>query len=287
MRIRDPKSFKTAHEQFHQKWRNYAVGGRGRHIIDDVVFSRSERRSARTLYATNVPARIEFAQAAWEVLHEFAQASGVKDYWFVTLAPKKFAMPIERAARFDHRELQRWTEKVLRGHSFFAVVEAAYYGNHAIGGRSKTISWHTHALVWNSSTVRLQNIVNRVNKQYPAHLPGGLAADVRAGKLRGAAGSLCYMLKGCLFEYRMWKQDGGYISPHTGEIFEPRIRQKKRPIRPGDAVKIARVMGDRTIPELTFGMGSGHGLWQRIVERARQRLEAMHEEHEEKLRSLL
>ncbi|WP_156940738.1 hypothetical protein [Mesorhizobium sp. LSJC265A00] len=206
-----------------------------------------------------------------------------KKFYFLTLAPRMFAVPLEEAPDFDHSILQSWAERLLSGHTYIGIVEAAFYGNFGLVPGSRTVSWHVHALLWDTNERSVQAINDAVDGAHDALLPGGHAGDMMELGVRGAASHIIYMLKGQLKEYRCGPTKKEKVDPKTGEIVN-KWWQQKRPLRTGDLAKMMKVMAARTIPGLCFAGGAGRVIWQTAEAQATTRIAEENASVVEKLR---
>lgn len=73
--------------------------------------------------------------------------------------------------------------------------------------------------------------------------------------------------------YRKKKQEIDWENGEISTAFTGKFRQRKREIRPGNAVRMVKVMGSRTMPELAFGGGNGVALLERVEGAVRRMLE--------------
>lgn len=183
----------------------------------------------------------------------------------VTLIPDRYAVALSDAPQFDPASLMAWTRQELRGFDFIAMVEPGFYGNvgrYMNGRPDHMVSWHVHALVWGADQGLLQYRMAHINGRYDALLPGVDVALALEDQRDTWQARLRYLLKGVLWEYRIWPikkrrpdKDGREEVRPTG-----RFRQKDRPIRPGNAVRMVRVMEGRTLDKLMFGSPSAKAL---------------------------
>lgn len=259
-------TFTEEHEEADRRLRKYALTKRGRRAIDGSIISEWSRSGAEELMSNNARARIEFMGAALEQFERRHRKTTGRSFFFLTLAPKAFAVPLADASNFNHSRLQAWAAELLTGFDYIGIVEAAFYGNIGVNPemRGQTVSWHVHALVWNAEERNVQGLVDAVNRDNEPLLPGSHAATVKKRGATGAAGRLIYMLKGQRKEYRAYRLKEEKVDHETGEITTPAVgrwRQRKRTMRTGDLAKMSKVMAGRTIPILCFSGGAGRGFW--------------------------
>ncbi len=283
--------FTEIHAELDHKLRTHMISGRGKHLFDDALKERLQDRSAHQLPAVNARARIKFATG---MLASFLTAVDEKHqkFRFVTFSPRDFAVPLSQAADFDHELVRDWAMHRLAGYHFVGMVEAAFYTNaNAIPGVVEPmVSWHAHAVVWGDRLHVLDARCEALNLKFAALLPGKTAArsDVRTRKT--AKERMIYMSKGPVQDYRVFAKKREVVDPETGEIKAVASRefgQKEWMLKPGNAVKIFKVMGDRTIPDLAFSGGDGDAVLARAIEHAKQRIRRQDEEHRRHLEGLL
>ncbi|TPJ77139.1 hypothetical protein [Mesorhizobium sp. B2-6-2] len=236
-------------------------------------------REAKCLYAINKRSRIAFAKSVYRTFKRIINNKGKKaTYHFVTLAPARFAVPISQASAMDVARIIKWTRRHLGKCHFVACVEAAIYPNLAKAGiaREIVVSWHVHAIVWGVKREAVKERVDRVTKRCPSLLPGVPAGHVATFTADEILGRVWYALKAPCSEHNVYPMKTEDVNGETGEIFTVatgRFRQKKREIRPGNAVRMVGIMGTRTIPDLAFGGVKGAAFLERAEKAARRTLE--------------
>ncbi|WP_432287675.1 hypothetical protein SLT36_11960 [Aminobacter sp. BA135] len=268
-------TFIDEHEGLDRQLREYALTKWGRRLVDDVVVESWTRGGAQELRASNSQARIEFLRATLKTFGASDAVSAASKFFFLTLSPKEFAVPLEEAAGFDQETIKSWAGGLLGGFHYIGIVEAAYYSNYSSvpGVPGATVSWHVHAVIWGCDESSLKAVVQAVNRDYDALLPGGKPADKRSLSAESVASKIVYMLKGQVREYRVYPAKREEMNEETGEFTTPltgKWKQRKRPLRKGDAAKMLKVVGERTIPMLCFSGGEGAAIWASAQAHARQ-----------------
>lgn len=256
-----------------QKLREYALTKRGRLAVDDATLERLKTRDARSLYATNARARIECAKASDRAFHKLVRKQGHGGFFFVTLTPRQFAVRASEAANFDHESVKNWVKNEFQDFSYLGMVDAALYTNINVvpGYRDEMVSWHIHLIGWGCTERRIRAVEARIESSNDALIPGRVVAKIRRWRVTGAAGRLVYLFKGIVSEYRVFEKKQELVDPSTGEIFPVRtgaFQQRKRDLRPGSAVKMMKIIGERTIPMLSISGGEGDAVLQRALKRA-------------------
>ncbi|RWP18021.1 MAG: hypothetical protein EOR01_23670 [Mesorhizobium sp.] len=243
-----------------------------------------------SLFAINVRSRIQLAWAADREFDKVVSRRPEETFHFVTLAPKQFAVPIALAPTFDQKTLKAWAKDQLRGLNYVGMIEAAYYSNYnpVPGSRSAMVSWHIHAIVWGCSERRIGAVADEVNAVCEPLIPGRPAAHVRIMANHTAAKRIFYMLKIALENYRVYPIRET-SDPDTGEITVSATGewiQKKDRLRPGEAVKMALVMGKRSLPMLMFSAGEGTAVWTKALALTRARIRRADERFRRKIEHL-
>lgn len=256
-----------------RRMREYALTKRGRSAIDDTTLERLKTRAAGSLYATNARARIECAKAVDRAFRKLTQEKGYDEFFFVTLTPKRFAVRASEAVNFDHETIKNWVKEVLAGFNYVGMVDAALYTNINVvpGYRDEMVSWHIHAIVWGCTEHRIRAVEADIDSSHDALIPGRVVAMVNCWRATGAAGRLVYLFKGIVSEYRVFEKKQETTDPCTGEITPVGtgvFRQKKRDLRPGNAAKMMKIIGERTLPMLAISGGQGNAVLQRAWARA-------------------
>lgn len=253
--------------------KRFAASSRGSPLVSDALLARLRDDAAKLLFATNARSRIAIARATLEEVATIVGKGKLPPAFFVTLASKRFAVPIEEAADFDVARLIEWTSWWLGTLNHLTIVEVALYTT-VSGWPGGVVSWHTHSLVWGCSEWMLQAIIDGFNDREEALVRGRQPAHSRrlASESTVRSRSL-YMLKAPMRDHRVYPLVEELVDHLTGEIIKGETgldKQQKRPMleRPGDLVKIYDVLGNRHIPSLLFGGGKGIALRDRIVARA-------------------
>lgn len=283
--------FEKAHSALDLALKKHMISGRGRHLFDDALINRILERSARQLYGVNARARINFAWASAFTFERFVKGKEFQ-FAFVTFAPRRFARPLSEAAAFNQETLKSWVSERLRHRHFLATVELALYTNANVfpGSSGPMVSWHVHAIVWDKKLRVREAKLDEMNRKFTALLPGANAVDVRMYTEMEAVSRIFYATKSPLHEYRAYPLKKEIADESTGElatVLRNKFRQKKRPFRPGDAVKAFRVMGDRTIPMLVFAGGDGIAIRERALSITRSRISLQDHVRQQYLRRLL
>jgi hypothetical protein len=238
-----------------------------------------EPRAAMFLHASNNRARIAFAKIARAHVRKLVKDIG-KDtpFFFVTLAPKKYAVPYAEARGFDVKSLKAWVRQKLGDCNFIGMIEAAHYPNLGLvqGRIDKTVSWHAHLLVWGIREFELKAIVDATNAREQPLVPRKRPAHYKPLDCREVKGQILYMTKAPMKEHFIYPKAKEAIDPETGEITKvktDRWKQRKRPYRRVGLAKMTVVLAKCRLVDLLFAGGKGKALQAAIKTEALKPLE--------------
>jgi hypothetical protein len=264
--------FIVEHRKLQNSLATYLAGGRqGALRLNPAVFEEIEPEGAPFLFANNMDARIAFAEVAKRHFEKLLDRVGT--FYWVTLIPKKYVVAEKDAPSFDPRILQGWVHHVLRGFSYFGIVEPAYYTNKGAipGTNDKAVSMHTHHLLWGATERQVQARMAEINEEYVALLPGVEPALAVAVTGEDVIKCLLYMLKAPQCNYRFYPLKGDFQDLDTGEIITRGtgvFKQKKGAIRPGEMVRMCNVLVGKLLHKLTFAAGDGKAVHAAICKEA-------------------
>ncbi|MBZ9864208.1 hypothetical protein LB515_02355 [Mesorhizobium sp. CA15] len=284
--------FIKTHDKIDEAITKKLLTPRGKELLNLDLRDAMLEREAKQLYAINKRSRIAFAKSMHRTFKRLIHRKAKKAaYHFVTLAPAKFAIPISQASDMDVARIVKWARRHLRKCHFIACVEAAIYPNLAKAGiaREIMVSWHVHAIVWGAKREAVKERVDKVTNRCPSLLPGVPAGHVATFTADEILGRVWYSLKAPCSENNVYPRKTEHFDWKTGEIITVPtgwFEQKKREIRPGNAVRMVGVMGTRTIPDLVFAGGKGTALLEWAEKAARRKLEKEDRETETRLARL-
>jgi hypothetical protein len=239
------------------------------------VHEELEKKSAIAMYANNRTARVRFARIVRFCLQQLMKRQDGEPFSWITFAPGQFTMTESAAIDFDIKPLQAWVRQNMNGLNFIGMVEAARYNHRKIlGHRMATISWHVHVLCWGNARDgrQVEEICEKVRRRWPSvwkNMPSAHSTLVSKQKVIGKA---LYMLKSPQDEYRAFVSRSAKVNLASGRYErtpEGRLIQKSRALRPGDRIRMCRVLANRQLPSLLFAGGpEGKILVRQIRERA-------------------
>lgn len=229
--------------------------------------------SQALLYANNTQARIRFATIAHKALRDHFATLSRKDQksaYFVTLIPRRFAMPLDEASKFDPNPLQDWTQQALAGLNYLGTIEAALYPRYKLdaGSVPGTVSWHVHAIVWGTNK---QNLVGRLEPlcdQDESLLAGVKPYHCQKIKVEAVGKKLLYSLKSPQKQYVTFSWPKEKIDLETGEITSQANRQRKAKLRPGQRMQMCNVLRHQYLDQLLVAGGDGADICQKICDEA-------------------
>lgn len=263
--------YDRAHLERDHSLKKYLISGWGRKSPHSEVIEELKEASARSLFATNTRARLALTKAILMQIRRIAYGRNVA---FVTLAPARFVTPLSRAASFDPTKLEIWAKKVLAGYNFIGAVDLALYINLSANTASKapSVAWHVHLLVWNFDQGKLQWVLDRINDEERSFVPGRPTAHMRLLRPGAIEGRAVYIMKAPLSEYMVYprkeaEDESGFDDFELKQ--RGRMEQRKRPLRPGNAIKLCHVLSGRTLPSLMVSGGEGVEILRPALRKAR------------------
>lgn len=218
--------------------------------------------SQALLYANNTKARIRFATIAHDaILDHFATLSrkDQKSAYFVTLTPRRFAVPLDEASKFDPKPLQDWTQEALGGLNYLGMIEAALYPHHKLnaGSQPGTISWHLHTIVWGTNKQDLVGRLEPLADQNESLLAGVKPYHCQKIKVEAVEERLLYSLKSPQNQYITFSWPKERIDIETGEITSQANLQRKAKLRPGQRMQMCNVLRHQHLDQLLVAGGDG------------------------------
>jgi len=269
--ILNMREFELQHFDRDVQLKNYMTTKRGRHALDDATADTIKDHAALSLKANSSLARIEVARALAKQAEK--RAKDMFSPIFLTLAPAEFSMSIADAPRFDETRIVKWAEGLLKGCDHVTFVEAALYTNYQAPNETSrgAVHWHLHSVVW-GQYFHADEYLGELIADSPAFIPGLRVAHRRDLSANMVPGRFLYMAKAPLSEYRVYARKEEVNDEKTGEVFEVPTGayvQRKRPLRPGDASTMCRVIGSRDLASLICADGEGKKLLSKALSNAK------------------
>lgn len=234
---------------------------RNRHLITEA--EKQLLHGPRTnLSAVNTKARILFFRALCSELEKalkYRTSSRQFDrkVYLVTLVDIECAVPHGEIGA-DVAKFGRHFQRAVNGLDYIGIIEPGLYRHitfhagpeHALG---KCISWHVHCLLWNARPDDLRELVRQLNRsrEYVGLTPSQTAADHR--RVRDLDYVVGYVCKPPTFAYSI----GLRKRDRNGNPCEPRSKQYKDALRPGERVTFFRQLMHLRLPDLLIAGGKG------------------------------
>ncbi|QIO58711.1 hypothetical protein ELI20_01210 [Rhizobium ruizarguesonis] len=271
------EDFDMLHRNLDAALRAFLHTKRGRALNAHELRSHLNSREALSLKAINAAARMSFSAQFSEKIQRLLFDLGVRKFSFVTLDIDKHSVPLREAASFDVQVCKDLTQQFLNGWNYIGIVEPAFYYQAAFvpAPDGQYFSWHTHAIVWETTQSALTSRRRAFNQAHQPFVPGCTAAHCRRIDSSSAESYARYMTKSIIKEYTAYPKMLAHFDPITGEITKQpsgRWRNRKRPIRPTNLVRAFIAMADRTIEDLAFAGGAGSLLYRDILRSTRLEL---------------
>ena len=221
-------------------------------------------RAAIELAAVNWRARERFGRALCDrVSAQFNLAPPAwhssMPTWFFTLVDQSCNTDDDADVSLDvvHR-FKRFLRRGLQGLHYVGMLEPALYVNvyrRGPNGKKSFISWHVHGICWGADSKEIRRRVKAMNSDKYAYRPvigeltGAHCRRIPRGHLPD---KLRYMLKAPRKEYRVYKSRGS-----EAEGTEPRFRQRKQTLRPGNRIKLFHLLKRLHLDGLALAGGDG------------------------------
>lgn len=271
--------FVARHNGLNTRLKAFLCTKRGRSIGTDKLKNDLALASASSLKAINCAARIRFAEVFGKNLRVLLDRHRGEDVFFVTLNLHEHAVPLDKAASFNVAACKDATHAFLKDLSFIGIVEAAYYYNAPFmpAARHPFVSWHSHAIVWETRQSELAKRRRLLNQKHQPFVPGRYAAHYRRITPAIALSYARYMSKSLINEYTAYPKKREVVDPETGEFIKQltgKWRNRKRPIRPTNLVRAMQGMDRRTLKQLCFAGGAGKAFRRNLLAVTRKSLHA-------------
>ncbi|KJC36738.1 hypothetical protein UB31_35765 [Bradyrhizobium sp. LTSP849] len=234
-----------------------------------------EARRGPELLAVNHWSRVLWATAICNEVEQLFCSSESSVYhkgniFFVTLLDLECARLVTSSAtKEDLEQIKTRLRYGLRGFSHIGFIEPAYYTNLQAGVRfneKRCMFWHTHALVWGCSRGKLSARLRTLEKagRYWAIIPGVPAVKIQRVRQRTLPRVVGYILKPPNNAYRVSRRDlsgadGDPLVDDSGEVAAA-FKQGKSRLRPGERVKMFKIMQSLYLDDLAFAGGEGVAL---------------------------
>jgi len=236
--------------------------------LDNDTLGQLSPRETKYSYANNFGSRIRFTQDLLNEVERYVAEYKVKDIRFVTLTPAVFATTEGDATEFDVEAIKSWVRDHLPGHDYFGIVEAAYYPAWPDG--RVTISWHVHLFAFEMTYRRFLEQKAAINASHHSLVPGVEAAVSESVAISNFTYKVRYMLKYPTYRYRPSQitVKAPPSSERATRIPTGRYYLNKDDLRPGELVRMCRILAHLGLDDLLFAAGSGEAIIAPVVHRA-------------------
>lgn len=226
-------------------------------------------RKRNSLVAVNPFSRIMWGKALCSEIEKqlcFEDSTDhMQDSFLVTLVDRSCATTMA-GADINIEAIKRKLRIGLRGLSYLAIIEPAYYTNLKVDPsfqHERRLYWHLHAVVWGITKAKMKKVVHQLNKSdryvpVVSGLKGAHAKAITQGDLPAVVG---YMLKSPTNTYRVFQvdrkgTDGELLMTPDGEI-KARFVQKKGELRKGQRISLFHAMKGLYLDRLAIAGGEG------------------------------
>lgn len=178
-----------------------------------------------------------------------------REFYLVTLVHADFAVGHEDVG-IDLKPIRQHYRTALHGFDYLGVIEPGPYSYINVvdsnGDRQKCVSWHVHALVWNTSRKDIRKRVRDLNRsgQCIALTPSQTGADQR--RIRDFDYVVGYVCKPPTHAYRI-----GLVARDRNGRCAPKPRQYSSDLRPGERVTMFRHLMHHRVDRLMIAGGEG------------------------------
>ncbi|TBG66578.1 hypothetical protein [Rhizobium leguminosarum] len=284
--------FNAQHRHLNDRLLAFSLTRRGRRIVTESIKKNVKVSSASSLKAINSAARIRFADLLCTELRAFILENGIDEVFFTTLVVREHAVPLLEAGGFNVVACKGVARNFFDGLDYIGLIEAAYYyrAPFIAGVHQPFVSWHSHAIVWSATHKDLAARRRHFNRTFHPFVPGLRAAHFKLISMDSVSSYVRYMSKSLVKEYTAYPRMRKTVDLKTGDIIKQptgRWRNRKRTIRPTNLVRAFRVMGGRTLKQLSFAGGTGKGLRRDLLKASRYALEKDAAARIERRRALL
>lgn len=276
--ILDRESFATAHHKQRRKLHKLILTNTGWDALYDEAAKNLKQGDALSLKATNVEARIAFAETMHEEFSGYLARNPELRIFWVTIAPSGTMISLSgnhfKAIRQLRQNLFRFRE-----FDYWGLIDLGYFPRGGFNGTGeKTVSWHAHLFVWVKSDAQANAFVNKINdmnRQNVHKMPLGLSAvDFVEHRLEAILKRVWYACKAPLRQYSI-------ISNRSGGS-----KIQKAELRPGQAAELHNILWDTYIDDLCVGRGEGSVLLKIVIEQVKRKLAMAESERQKQLRLL-
>lgn len=276
--ILNKEAFVNAHNKQRSKLRKLILTNTGWDALHSEATKNLKQCNALSLKATNVEARIEFADTMHQEFSSYLGRNPEFRAFWVTIAPNTAITSLNgdhlNAIRCLKRCLFRFIE-----FDYWGLIEPGYFPRGGFNGTGKkTVSWHAHLFIWVRSgiqTAELAKKIQEINLQNADKMPLGLsAAYCVEHQLEAILKRVWYACKAPLKQYS--------IAPNRNG----RFKIQKAELRPGQAAELHNILWDTYIDDLLVGRGEGNEILKNAAYQVKRKLKTAENKRQERLRLL-
>jgi hypothetical protein len=145
----------------------------------------------------------------------------------------------------------------LRGLSYYGCLEPAFYSGTTLGINvlARTfLSWHLHAIVWNTTDVANQERIRKLNQtgKFRPVADGLAGCDSRPIRVGELAPTLGYIMKPPASGYRVAK-----VADREGELVLVGYDQQDSALRPGERINLFHALKRLCLDRFAVAGGEG------------------------------
>lgn len=178
--------------------------------------------------------------------------------FLVTLAEKS---SLTTARHINLQSIKRKLGSGLKGLSYIGMIEPGYYTNiyQSEEKQKNVVSWHGHFLAWGVSRKQLNRHLDKIKSRFTPIMPDLCAVHKKRIPPDQFGYKLWYIIKSPRREYSIGRRLNS-----DGRTGKSRFKQNSRDIRPGNRVKLFKIMRDMYLDQLAMAGGEGRNLLQQI-----------------------
>jgi hypothetical protein len=241
---------------------------RNSHLVSRAEIQALESQNAKYLYALNGHSRIIWGYA---FIRHFADHFGLTEdnpipdekLTWITLTDI-LCVTTDEPQEIDFEKFKRRYRPALKDLNYIGMIEPGYYVNIIQGSRyagTKMVSWHLHAIAWGDHYKEVQRRFDELNAsgEYVPIYDDGIALHAVRLPAKQIPIKLRYTVKSPRKAYSIGKS-----TKLIGGERHCKFIQNKRDLRPGERIKLLRLMKDLYLDQLAMAGGEGVDILLRV-----------------------